>query len=183
MTQGEIEEVMSAVGRPGHRYFALDSCVVERGDVRDVLVGGTLIGSYEVGDKAGRNVLLMAASEDPRVHLGKLSSAFELHEETLRRIRRKYEAGGPEAVIEKRQGGREPLVVGRLEKRLYKLFEQGVSIRDAHMRIKGKASEATVGRARGRWGWQQAELAMVGQGVDRVQHRSLRTAAGNARLR
>lgn len=164
MTQFEIVRVTRAVGKPGHRYFGPGSCVVDRGDRRDVLVGGTLIGSYEVGETAKRNVLLVTAAQEPRVRIGKLAKAFGLGDETVRLVRRRYEAGGLEALVERRQGGRVPMVEGRLERRLYKLFEQGVSIRKAHRLIKGRVSEATVGRARGRWGRQQAAMAMSGPG-------------------
>jgi hypothetical protein len=161
MTQVEIDEVMSAVGKPGHRYFAPDSCVVDHIYRLDVLVGGTLIGSYEAGDKAKRNTLLVMAAEEPRVHLGKLAKAFELDVETVRRIRRKYEAGGIEAIIEIRRGGRERSVVGKLEARLFELFDQKVSIRKAHKLITGCVSEATVGRAHVRWKRERAARAVA----------------------
>jgi transposase len=156
MTQGEIVGVMREEGKLGHRYFAPDSCVVDYGDRCDVLIGGTLIGSYEEGERARRNMLLVTASEEPRVHLGKLARAFGLSEEMVRRIRRQYEAGGLAALLEERRGGTPQVVDVKLEKRLHKLFEQGVSIRTAHKLIKGRVSEATVGRVRGRWGRQRA---------------------------
>jgi transposase len=156
MTQGEIVDVIEAAGKPGHRYFAGDSCVVDHGDRCDVLVGGTLVGSYEDGDKARRDVLLVMAGREPRVHLGKLAAAFGLSEETSRRIRRRYESGGLEALVNRRPGGKEPLVVGKLEARLYALFDKGVSSRKAQKLIKGQVSEATVARAHTRWNRERA---------------------------
>ncbi len=61
-----------------YRYFSAHACVFVEGSRRSVFVGGTLVSSYEVDDKATRNAILIKLSEDPTVHLGKLVEAFEL---------------------------------------------------------------------------------------------------------
>jgi hypothetical protein len=50
--------------RPNERWFSSKGCVVHRCDERHVYVGGTLIGSFAVGDDGHRNVILIGLMAD-----------------------------------------------------------------------------------------------------------------------
>ncbi len=108
------------------RWFAPYGCVVERGAMCEVLVGGTLIGQFERDgrDRGARNVLLVTLAQDPKMHLGHLAAAFGVGEEYLRILRRKVEAGGLSAVLLRRTGGKER-VTARQRARLRRWFAEG----------------------------------------------------------
>lgn len=134
-----------------YRYFSAHGCVFVDGDRRLVLVGGMLVGSYDAGDRAVRNAILVKLSEDPKVHLGRLAEAFELTQEQVRRLRRQYEAEGLSGVTEFKQGGREHVVTPALRRKLYELFDAGASINLAHAKINRRISRTMVGRTRKAW--------------------------------
>jgi hypothetical protein len=138
-----------------YRYFSAHGCVFKDGSQRLVFVGGTLVGSYDVEDKASRNVLLVKLSEDSKAHLGRLAWAFELSEEQLRRLRRRYEAHGLSSLVEIKHGGRQRVVTPTLRRKLYKLFDAGASIDTAHARINKCISRTMVGRVRKVWAGQR----------------------------
>ena len=134
-----------------HRYFSAHGCVYRDGQRRLVLIGGTLVGSYEASDKATRNAILVKLSEDPKVHLGKLAEAFELGREQLRNLQHKYESGGLAELTDVRHGGRERVVTAALRRTLHKLFDAGATIKVAHRKINGRISRTMVGRVRKAW--------------------------------
>jgi Transposase protein len=134
-----------------YHYFSSHACVFVENNRRSVFVGGTLVGSYEVTDKATRNAILVKLSEDPKVHLGKLAEAFELGREQLRNLQKKYRAGGLSGVMEIKHGGRERVVTPVLRRKLYELFDAGASINVAHAKIKARISRTMVGRTRKAW--------------------------------
>jgi Transposase protein len=144
-----------------YRYFSAHACVFAEGSRRSVFVGGTLVGSYELSDKATRNAILIQLSEDPKVHLGLLAEAFELTAEQVRRLRRKCEADGLRAVMEIKPGGRERVVTAPLRRKLYDLFDAGASIDVAHAKIKGSISRTMVGRTRKAWSLERLREAVV----------------------
>jgi transposase-like protein len=155
---------VEATPRPRTRYFSARGCVIVDEDQRHVVVGGMLVGSFHVDDLAGRNVILVGLARDPRVHLERLAEAFEIDDETLRRIRRRFEAGGLEAIVEPKQGGREKVVTARIERQLFELFDEGASVRQATARLNGRkrnprVSIATVGRVRQLWTEQRQTVA------------------------
>ena len=139
-------------GQPETFWFAPRCCVVVRGEQREVLLGGRLLGSFGPGDFAGRNVALVTLGEQPDVHLGKLAAAFGITTQTIRVLRRAYERGGLEAVVHRKQLGRPVEVSARTVKRLETLFSRGASITEAFVSVgpAGK-SRATVGRMRQAW--------------------------------
>jgi len=143
--------VADSVGAAAYRYFSAHGCVSDDGDRRLVFVGGTLIGSYDVSDKATRNAILVKLSEDPKVHLGKLAEAFELGREQLRNLQHKYESGGLRQLMEIKHGGRERIVTPALRRKLHKLFESGATLKFAHRKINEKISLTMVGRTRQAW--------------------------------
>ena len=132
-----------------YHYFSAQGCVLVDGDRRLVFVGGTLVSSYDIGDKATRNAVLLKLSEDPKVHLGKLVDAFELSREQLRNLQKKYAAGGLPGVMVIKQGGRAQVVTPSLRRKLYELFDAGASINHAHAKIKGCISRTMVALALG----------------------------------
>lgn len=131
------------------RYFSRMGCVVEYPERRDVFVGGTLIGSFEPEDRPMRNTLLIAAARAEGVRFGKLAEAFGVGVVTVRNVRRRFEKGGLEAIV--KSGGKPRKLTPRLVKRLGKLFDDGLTIDEAHQHIGERVSRAVVGRARKQW--------------------------------
>ena len=147
----------------GVRWFSCGGCVVERGDEREVAVGGILIGQYQKDDIGARNAVLVGLAADPRMHLGQLAQAFGLSEEMVRQIRRRFERDGLSSVVEVRRGGTEAKVGEKLRERLTKLFAAGVSITDAHAQVarRHKISRATVGVVHKVWAGERRKPAEV----------------------
>jgi hypothetical protein len=168
-------EFAGAGGAEAYRYFSAHACVFADDDRRSVFVGGTLVGSYEVSDKATRNAMLIKLSEDPKVHLGKLVDAFELSREQLRNLQKKYEAGGLAGITEIKKGGRERVVDSELRRRLYKLFDAGTSINVAHAKIKGRVSRTMVGRTRKAWRIERELEATARETVQTTERATSRT--------
>lgn len=150
MAQMALAVAESADVRAYH-YFSGHGCVFVDGNQRSVFVGGTLVSSYDVSDKATRNVILVKLSEDPKVHLGKLVEAFEISREQLRNLQKKYKAGGLPALTEIKQGGPERVITPAVRRRLYELFDAGASINVARAKIKARVSRTMVGRTRKAW--------------------------------
>ena len=130
-------------------WFSSRGCVIARGDVVEVFVGGTLVGSFDDTRLLERNVLLVQLSEDPKCHLGKLAEAFGVSSEWVRRLRRRYDKGGLDA-LRPREGGAEPALSERDRARLDRLFEAGLTATTAHARFK-RVSVSTIGRAHRTW--------------------------------
>jgi|TARA_B100001964_G_C14231958_1_gene600478 hypothetical protein len=136
---------------PDHRYFSANGCVVHRGEERNIFVGGTLVGSFHVDDRAMRNVLIVTLTQDRRVRIGKLAQALGISAERIRVVRRRYEEGGLTAITELRTGGRGPACSDKDISRLERLFEQGAKIDDAHAALGRRVSRSLVGRIRKEW--------------------------------
>ncbi len=150
MAQMALAVSESAEARAYH-YFSAHACVFVDGNRRSVFVGGLLVSSYDISDKATRNVILVKLGEDPKVHLGKLGEAFELGREQVHTLQKKYAAGGLPAVMEIKQGGLARVVTPALRRELYQLFDAGASINLAHTKIKFRISRTMVGRTRKAW--------------------------------
>lgn len=168
MAQAALAVLESAEAR-AYRYFSPHACVFVDGNLRSVFVGGTLVGSYDVGDKATRNALLVKLSQDPKVHLGKLTEAFDLSREQLRNLQKKYHAGGLGAVIEIGHGGREPVITPALRRKLYGLFDAGASINLARAKIGNRVSRTMVGRTRKAWRLERELEASARAAAETVQ--------------
>ena len=153
MKQGSVGALALVDPAPNTRWFDAKSCVVRGEDgIRHVFVGGRLLGSFGPKDAAERNVLLIALSEEPKAHLGRLAAAFEISSETLRELRILVEREGIEAATQRRRGGsRGRALTGRDRARLIAAFEGGATIEGAWARIQRRASRATVGRVREQW--------------------------------
>src|SRR5260221_3318136 len=84
------------------RWFHPWGSVTEYGDGKcDVHLCGTLLGWFgrEDRDRSMRNVLLMTLAREPKMHLGRLASAFGITDEYLWELRKKAEVGGLGAVM------------------------------------------------------------------------------------
>jgi transposase len=135
------------VGYP--RWFSSRGSVIERGGVHEVFVGGTLVGTYDEERILERNILLVQLAEDPECHLERLAKAFEVSSEWVRRLRRRYEKGGVEALRPRELGGPSALS-DRDHARLARLFEQGLTATQAHAKTR-RGSLSTVSRAHRAW--------------------------------
>lgn len=142
--------IMAATPVPGCtvRYFygSGGGCVVERGEDREVFLGGVLLGSWRDGETAARNVLLVTLTADPRIRLGKLAAAFGLSEERVRQLRRRHEQHGLGAIVSESKGGLPRKRTPELEAELEKLFDEGFTIEEATRKLRGRVSQALVGR-------------------------------------
>ena len=106
MSQSTLVALALEDPAPSTRWFDAKSCVVlGEGGIRQVFVGGRLVGAFGTKDYAERNVLLIALSEEPKAHLGHLAAAFEVSTETLRELRILVARDGIEAATRRRRGG------------------------------------------------------------------------------
>lgn len=131
------------------RYFSATGCVVEYPDRREVFVGGSLLGVFAPADTAMRNMMIVVAARSRGVVMGKLAEAFGLSSKTIETVRAKFEKGGIPAII--KPGGRERKLTAELVGQLSKLFDRGLTIDEAHKRLRKRVSRAVVGRAHKQW--------------------------------
>jgi hypothetical protein len=137
--------------RPNERWFSSTGCVVHRGEERDVFVGGTLIGSFCMGDDGDRNAILIGLMADEAVRVGKVAEAFGLVPETLRLLRKLHEEQGLGAVVARKRGGSESKVTPKLRARSYAMFEAGLGASAVHIKLRGRLSHRTVSYAQAAW--------------------------------
>lgn len=125
-------------------------------------VGGTLVGAFGDDDLAGRDLILVALAEEATMHLGRLCEAFELSRTTLAEVRKRHEDGGLEALVVRGKRGASRRLDERACAQLHALFDDGLSIDDAHARMSTRrrgVSRATIGRERVRWAIARANAA------------------------
>jgi len=137
-------------------WFSTVGCVSwsAGGEDAEVFVGGTLIGIFGRKDRAARNALLMGLTANPKVHLGRLATAFGLNAETLRRMRLQYRDEGLQAVLERAPGGSERKLQGRSLRWAEQGFARGDSlatVQAALARRRVTISVAALCVARARW--------------------------------
>lgn len=133
------------------RYFAVDGCVDHSDEPRAVYVGGKLIGTFTDEQPIERDLLIVAVCQERRVRAGRVAEAFGVSTETVRRVRRRFEAGGVKAMAKSHRRGRPRRRTPQLEQRLVELFEAGASISEAHRRIRKQVSRTVVAQIRKRW--------------------------------
>ena len=137
--------------RPNERWFSSRGCVVHRGDERDVFVGGTLIGTFRIGDDGHRNAILIGLLADEAARVGKIAAAFDLVPETLRVLRRVHAEKGLGAVVARKRGGSESKVTPKLRARMYAMFEAGLGASAVQRKLRGRLSLRTVSYAQAAW--------------------------------
>jgi hypothetical protein len=153
MEQAMLAELSLGDLTPSTTWFDGRGCVVlgETG-VREVFVGGRLLGSFGAKEYVERSLLLIAVSEAPSAHFGHIARAFGVSSETIRLLRRLHEQEGIEAVARRTRGGSvaRDLTAGD-RRRLVTAFEQGKTGKEAWEAIRRRASRSTVLRLRSEW--------------------------------
>jgi len=125
-------------------------CVVHFDDHAEVLVGGTLVSSFELSEHLLRRVAIVSLAQDPAIQKGKLAAAFGVSAESLRQWRRTVESGGAEGLSSRGPGGSESKVTPGLRRRLFRMFDRGVGPRDANRRVR-QVGYGTVQRVHQQW--------------------------------
>jgi hypothetical protein len=163
---------------PRLRWFRPHGCVEAREDGSfAVYVGGSLIGTFTARCPAGRDVLMAVVMEDARTRPGEIAQAFRVSAETVRRARLRAERGGLAQVSQGRQRGAPSKLTPALRRRLYQLFELGLSGRAVLGAIRRKVSYSTVLRARQQW---QAERETTDQESASAAQRAVAATAVTA---
>src|SRR5437773_4918776 len=150
MTANAMLPIVAAESKSETRWFSAHGCVVERDARMDVFLGGTLVGSFAADDTTMRNMIIVGLCGDGRIRFRRLARAFQLSVEQVRRIRLQYERGGAEAIM-RRHGGRQRKATAALRRRLFGLFDGGLTVSGAHMALRKRVSRAVVGRVRKEW--------------------------------
>lgn len=122
---------------PRCKWFSATGCVMHYPHRYVVLVGGSEIGSFTAEQRGVRNLLMVGLARNPGVRRGRLAKAFGVSSEILRRVMRKVEEGGLEALPTEGPGGarRQPKDTPALRKALFKLFKKGLGARPAHQAL------------------------------------------------
>lgn len=165
LSEGTVPSLPIATLQPGVDWFWRHGCVVDRDGVKQVFIGGALMGWFDPKDRdrGQRNVLLVTLAKEPSMHFGHLARAFGVGEEYLRRLRRLEEKNGLAAVLKPATGcTKRDLNTGK-RRELRKLFEAGWNAADATRRQRrGKrVSRATVQRERRRWEAERQSAAIA----------------------
>lgn len=139
-------------GQPKTVWFAPRGGVVQRGARRDVVIAGSLVGSFTSKDFAHRNLLAVGLAEDPKVHLGELARGLGLSPERLRQLRRLHEEEGVAPLVAGERRGRRSTVVPAIRAKLMRLFDGGASVSVAFEAVRKQVpSRSTVGLVRKEW--------------------------------
>jgi hypothetical protein len=153
--EATVSRLPIANSQVGVEWFWRYGCVVEREGIKQVFVGGALIGWFgpKDHDRGRRNVLMVQLAKEPTMHFGHLARAFGVGEEYLRRLRRLEERNGMAAVLKPAMGCTKHDLDESKRRELRKLFEAGWNAADATRRQRrGKRmSRSTVQRERRRW--------------------------------
>ena len=149
--------------RPNERWFSSTGCVVHRGEDRDVFVGGTLIGTFGMGEGGARNAILIGLMADEALRVGRLAAAFGVVPETLRLLRKLHQHKGLGALVARKRGGSESKVTPKLRARMDGMFEAGLGATAVHGKLRGRLSHRTVTYALAAWRAQGAAPAAVAQ--------------------
>ena len=160
MPQLPIAESTQSIG-----WFGPYCSVVDRDGMKQVFVGGVLVGQFDpdARDRGPRNVYAVTLAKDRSVHLGRLAAAFGISEEYLRQLRRWEESEGWAAVLKRAAGGQWRITAAKRGE-LHALFAAGVTVSEAtrrQKRGKERVSRATVSREWQRWATQREEPTLA----------------------
>lgn len=163
--EGNVRRLPIENAQPGVEWFWRHGCVVGRDGIKQVFIGGALMGWFDPRDRdrGQRNVLLVTLAKEPTMHFGHLARAFGVGEEYLRRLRRLEERSGLAAVLKPAKGyAKRDLDAGKRGE-LRKLFEAGWNAANATRRQRrGKrVSRSTVQRERRRWEAERRSAAIA----------------------
>jgi hypothetical protein len=132
-----IQSTLMSLGFPSsddgerYRWFAVDSCVEYDGDEARVYVGGKLVGVFGPKDVLARNLLLVGLAQEKKFKKGKLAWAFKLTDRQLLRIRQEVMEKGLDAIPSRPRGGSESKITEEIREKLYALFAEGYSAKQA----------------------------------------------------
>jgi transposase-like protein len=120
---------------------------------REVYAGAALVGQFEPGDVAMRNLLLVTvAGNDGTVVFEDLARAFGVTSETVRVVRREYEARGLLAVVTRKATKRRPSKVTlAVRKQVMRLFDEGLTQTQARAKLKKTLSKGTLNTLHQEW--------------------------------
>jgi Helix-turn-helix domain len=161
VTQGELggagwSEDAAFGGRL--RPFSRDGYVLwsEDGARAEVFVGSTLIGMFERQEPRARNLILIGLCQGRRVRVGRLARAFGITDETLRKVRRRYDKEGLAGLVGGKSRGRAPKLSGASLQAVHRWFTQGLTVREVQQKLKGhrppvSVSVGTLSNERARW--------------------------------
>jgi hypothetical protein len=141
---------VAAKAGPTQEWFCRDGCLVRRDGRIHLVMHGTQVASWDEGETAIRNALLVQLAEEPRIILEDLAKAFRLSSEAVRIIRRKAEREGLLAVMLPSHPGRAPLAP-ELRARMERLFEEGKRNEEVRAALGGKIASSTVSKYRQLW--------------------------------
>ena len=137
-----------------HTYwFSRRGCVVLReSERRDVFIGAALVGQFEKGDSAMRNLLLVTVMHDDSAVVADVARAFGVVPETVRLIRRQYETEGLKAVVTRKHGSHGAWkVTSALKAKVMQLFGEGLTQKEVWTKLKGALSRGTLNKLHKQW--------------------------------
>lgn len=144
-TTSAILPFVSVDGDPGYRYFGPNGCVEAQADGQfAVYLGGSLVGTFSHREPAERDGLVVVVMREPRAKPKQVAAAFGVSGETVRRARVRAKGGGLAAVTQRGRRGAPLKRTGRLRRRAFDLFQQGLTIRGAHRVLSKYISSETV---------------------------------------
>jgi hypothetical protein len=131
---------------------------------RDVYFGVALVGQFEAGDVAMRNLLLVTVANDETVVLEDLARAFGVVSETVRLVRKAFKVGGLEAVVMRKPGSRGAWkVTPALKAKVQGHFDEGLNQKEVWTKLKGALSKGTLNKLHKEWRTAQAASAAAGE--------------------
>jgi Transposase protein len=160
-------------------------------DTYHVFMGGgsTLLGGFEADDVATRDVLsvIVVRNLGDSVVWADVAEAFRVGRSTLGRAMQRFHAGGLAAVADTGHKGGLTKRTPQLERRAFKLFDEGLGVRAAHRVMHKRVSYGTVQALHCEWIAKRAEAcapaaqlelasAVAGADAERTQGLSI---AGN----
>jgi len=130
-----------------------------------VMMGETLIGEFEQGDPATRDLLIaiVVKSQGRTVPWAEVAHAFRVGRATVGRAMQRLRAGGMPAVANMGHRGGRSKRTPRLRRRLFELFGEGYGVREAHRVVAGRVSYGTVQSLHVEWRQQDATSGAPGR--------------------
>lgn len=119
---------------------------------RDVFVGAAMVGQFEAGDFARRNVLLVTVADDEKVVLVDLARAFGLVTQSVTRIRKLAREEGLVAVVNRHYVSRGAWkVTPAMKRKVESLFEKGLNQKETRTKLNGALSAGTLNKLHQNW--------------------------------
>ena len=131
-----------------------------------VTLGETLLGTFEKGDIPTRDILIAIVVQNVgrQVSWGRVAGAFRVARATVGRAMQRLYAGGLPAVVNTPRHGAETKRTPQLQRRVFALFDQGMTIRAVHRIVAKRVSYGTVQSMHKDWLRTRGSEA-VGEGV------------------